>query len=488
VRWIFVGIAFSAVTASAQPAIRLTARQVAACGPDQLERHATNAADLDGDGTLDRVSIVREHGGIVVRLHQLPTLRETASWTLQPANGYVEVATPRRRASQRGDLWIRVGHDAAGGWKQTLYHLANGKLAQVATGYSDLQIRVDVDGDGRVDPIVSIGGKVRALRATGAWLDLPAASVRDVHGAPLAHGQEEAVDLDGNGTRELVINARDELVIVEVPGLRRSWSVKGKTWKPRLVAWRGALVLAAQVDDKLQLYSALGAPLGELGEAASYSEVSIAGGQLLLSGHPWHVYDRGNPTTSIGTLAPLAPRLDRGDHPAAAFGPVRVAAGEAAGWVALVSAPGSPTELVLLDPVTRRPRRTIWRPSRQPRISDTITARLIDLDGDGTSEILLEEVTRTAFHHGASWNTMRMTLIDGRGTVLWHEPQARTDRWVHEGAGLRGPMRQVEVDGTAVRAIDLGDATRPLRIRSARDEYYLLPARSKLRQVPVCLE
>jgi len=124
-------------TPGAGSAVRLTAKVPAACGPDYLERHATTIGALDGNGTLDRVSIVREAGGLVVRLHDLPTLRETARWTLQPANGYVEVATPRRRGSTRGDLWISVGTNVDSAWRSTLYHLERGQLAQVATVYGE---------------------------------------------------------------------------------------------------------------------------------------------------------------------------------------------------------------------------------------------------------------------------------------------------------------------------------------------------------------
>jgi hypothetical protein len=124
-------VLLGSTTAWAQP-VKLTPKVAAPCGPDYLERHATSVSDLDGNGTLDRVGITREATAIVVRLYELPSLVEKASWKLTPANGYLEVATPRRRDSKRGDLWITVGVPAANnGWDETLYHLEGGKLAPI---------------------------------------------------------------------------------------------------------------------------------------------------------------------------------------------------------------------------------------------------------------------------------------------------------------------------------------------------------------------
>jgi hypothetical protein len=479
--------------------VRLTPKIAAACGPDYLERHATSVSDLDGDGKLDRPSIVRAADAIVVRLHQLPSLRETGSWKLVP-NGYLELATPRRRGSTRGDLWITVGANvdkpwdgSNAPWKETLYRLEGGKLVAITSGYRDMRIRVDVDGDGRVDPIGSAGGKVRALLAGDRWLELPVVISSRVHGASVANQQQEAIDLDGNGVRELVIEKDDAVSIVEVPSLREVWSAKGKPWKPQLIRWGGAFVLVVMLDEQLRVYAtdAKHALIAKLPGAASYSEVpaAIAGEDgsdslLVVTGHPWQLFSRKNPMHPRAKLAELVARLDQASAP---FGPLRLAASDAPGLVVASREPGEPIRLELVDPRTRARRRTIWQSdSRISLTKNDIHVSLVDLDRDGASEILLEETTSTAFHHGASWNTYQLRLVDGQAKLLWQEPSQRVDHWVHDGP--RGAMRQTQVDGTHVRAFDLGDGTMPLRIRSARDEYYVLAASSKLETIPVCLE
>jgi len=458
--------------------VRLTPKIAAPCGPDYLERHATSLSDLDGDGTLDRVAITREPDALVVRLHEMPSMREKASWKLLPANGYVEVATPQRRGSTRGDLWITMG-------QETLYHLENGKLVPITTGYRDVLVRIDVDGDGRVDPIGSSNSRVRALVAGNKWLDLPVLSSSRIHGAPVANQQQEATDLDGNGARELVIERDDAFASIEVPAMREVWSVKGKPSHPQLVRWGSELVIAITLDEKLRIYSAKHALIGELPDAESYSRIAMTvGSQLFVTGHPWHVYDRANPTTSVAALDDLVGRLD---DAAAPFGPVRLAAADAPGLLAV--AQGSSKELVLVDPKTRAARRSVWKSDRElSRIEHDINPSLVDLDRDGASELLLEEVTRTRFHHGASWNTSQLRIVDGSAKLLWQEPNQRREHWVHEGGTIRGKRRQTEVDGTHVRAFDLGDGTMPLRVRSVRDEYYVLTTASKIRAIPACLE
>ena len=113
---------------------------------------------------------------------------------------------------------------------------------------------------------------------------------------------------------------------------------------------------------------------------------------------------------------------------------------------------------------------------------------LVDLDRDGSSELLLGHVTRTVFHHGASWNTSHMELVDGAGQRLWAETEMRTEEWIHEDGEFGKNIKQTRFDGTHVRAFDLGDGTMPLRVRSVRDEYYLLAGTSKLKAIPPCLE
>jgi hypothetical protein len=476
--------------ASAAPAVRVTARVAAPCGPDYLERHATSLSDLDGDGGLDRVAFVRDADGYAVHRYALPGLHEAATWRLPM--GYLEVATPRRRGGIRGDLWVTVGADAGGGWRDTLYHLDGGKLAAVSAAYHNLRIAVDVDGDGRVDPIGIDGAVVRALGADGAWRALPVTLPAEVHGVPVEAGQEEARDLDGDGIAELVLEHADRIEIVEAVSGKRVWSAKGKPWQPRLIRWGGAWVLVVRLDDQLRIYATDKghALLGALPDAPSFAEVPAAlGDELLVTDYPWRVYVRAAPAKQLGEVAPLAGRLDAPPDARAPFGPVRLAKGEAPGLVAVRTPPGGPAVVELLDPQTRAVRRQVWEDAKPFGPAHTLSVSLIDLDRDGVSELLLEQVDHVAFHHGSSWDSSRLSLIDGQGAPLWQEARARTRSWSHDGsASGRGAMTPTQTDETHARGFDLGDGTTALRIRSERDEYYLVAARSTLTAVPVCLE
>lgn len=55
-------------------------------------------------------------------------------------------------------------------------------------------------------------------------------------------------------------------------------------------------------------------------------------------------------------------------------------------------------------------------------------------------------------------------------------------------ASLSASLVDLDRDGATVRALDLGDGTTALRVRSARDEYYVLAGSSTIAAVPACLE
>ncbi len=487
-------ISTTAVGAAPPVAIRATPKVAAACGPDYLERHATHLADLDGNGTLDRVAFVRDANGFAVTLYEMPSMRVAAS--LRLPLGYVEVATPVQRGTTRGDLWVTLDVHNGSAWDETLYHLEHGALAAISTEAREAQIRVDVDGDGRVDPIALFGSDVRALWADGTWHAIAVRSPRHVHGVRVAtpggaaeSGQEQATDLDGGGVPELVLEHDDSIEIVDARSGRSVWSAKGKPWHPTLLRWGSGYVLAVRLDDQLRVYATdkTHALIAAYPDAQSYSEVqAVIGSQLFMSGYPSRFFERAAPTRSAGEVRQLVGRLDDSSSP---FGPIRLLHDDAPGLLAVHDDAIKPLELELIDPQTHAVRRHVWtNPGPPTGPAHEVFASLVDLARDGTNQIVLEDVVRVAFHHGSSWNTSRMQIIDGAGALLWEEPSARTESWRDDGPGAANPMTPIEVDGTHVRAFDLGDGTMALRVRSVRDEYYLLASSSKITAVPACLE
>jgi hypothetical protein len=469
--------------------LRVTPRVEARCGPDWLERHPTPLADLDGDGVPDRVSITREGGQFVVRLYDVPSFRLHGEWKLP--DGYLELGTPIRRATNRGDLWIALATERIDAHtvkpNSTLYHLEGGRLVAVATDVVGARFGIDLDGDGRVDPIGSREGREGAWLGD-RWVELAVPPGSYLFGAPLANGQQEAVDLEGDGARELIMTSLQRLAIVEWPSLRERWALAGDVFQPNLMRWGGAWVTAVKHDHKLKLYTtdASHAPIVEYADASPYSErqlaIDVAGRSwLVIDGVRPRLADRASPARGNELPGELLQRLG---HAADPLGPVRVRADEPAGLVAMRRRPLDAFEIVVVDPATRAARRIIWsHPDSMTEMLD-IAAHLIDLDGDGIAELLIDERSSIEEHHGFSFLSSHLSIVDGNGVELWNEGTPRSTSWPSHGDGA---FRAHDEDAH-VREMDFGDGTRALRVRSARDEYYVVAARSQLATIPACLE
>jgi hypothetical protein len=127
------------------------------------------------------------------------------------------------------------------------------------------------------------------------------------------------------------------------------------------------------------------------------------------------------------------------------------------------------------------PGRGLGRLIRKASISGEAfpSAAVLDLDGDGTSEILLHESSNymTCDMSGGG-STSRWILVDGQGGVLWQDE----DR--HRTFGDR-----YDRDETADAVlVDLGGGLRGLRLRTETQEWWVFPKGRAPSDLPVCLE
>jgi hypothetical protein len=287
----------------------------------------------------------------------------------------------------------------------------------------------------------------------------------------------------------------DLVSVVDVPSWRTSWEVRGPAASARVTSWQGRTVVAAGYDETFQILAADAehAALAKF-DAESYlepvPELDPAGDGSILALHAQRTElldarGPGLPTelevTLAGPLSDVAPRL----------GPVRIdgdATPELLGVRMLE--PGHPMlafagsvgkyELVLLPPPGTGEGRVI----RQAEVNGAlrVTPQLVDLEGDGTYEIVLEESAGfSSCDRESSGSSATLYLLDGDGTVLWEDG----DRSEYYG----GPGRAPDLHAHA-RALELGDGG-PLgiRVRAGSQEWWLLAADAALPEVlPICLE
>jgi hypothetical protein len=476
--------------------VRVTPAVAASCGPDSFLRQPHALADLDRDGALERVSVVRDGDSFVVRLHRLPDLAAAGEWRVR--GDYVEVGTTRCKDRTDGDLWLHVGvaHDPRGeSWTHTLYHLAGGELVAAAEDLKQSNLSIDNDGDGCVDPAVLDGEGGGRWLHDGAWERLPAGvNPMRLAGAPFGRSQQESVDLDGDGERELLVMGPDLVSVVDVPSWRTSWQVRGPSASARVTSWQGRTVVAAGYDETFQILAADAehAALAKF-DAASYAELipeldpAGDGSVLALHEQTTQLLDArapAQPTTLAVTLAgPLSDVALR-------LGPVRIDGDPAPDLLGVrMLEPGHPMlafagsrgtyELLLLPPPGTGEGRVI----RQAEVNGAlqVTPQLVDLEGDGTYEIVLEESAGfSSCDRESNGSTATLYLLDGDGTVLWTD-ESRTEYF-----GGPGPAPDLHAHA---RALELGDGGPfVVRVRAGNQEWYLLPAGSALPDLPVCLE
>jgi hypothetical protein len=478
------------------PRVRVTPKAAASCAAHS-DMLPVALADVDGDGRMERASFVREGDAIVVRLLEIPELRVKRTWRIP--GDHVEVAVTRHLGARTGDLWLHVTKmdRATKAWGQALWQLVGGDLRVVFKGPGTQRpnLRLDLDGDGRPDPLLTTDAGVQALLG-GKLVPLPTIRYADgVHGVRAAHGLETAGDLMGDRGRYVAAIDDRDLRILALPDLRVAARRAGGGGSLAVVRWLGRSVISFYGDKGNYLLGPGLRPILEPSPAryaALLPSVDPAGDESRLA------FNVGGVTALMGQKGPdgmvrLSVQLAGSADPGVArVGPVRL---DAAPRPALLGVRtlnfGNPSvggiesgeyELVV---VTGGP--GDGRVIRRAKVNGegTGSPALLDLDGDGRQEILLTESGNymTCDMKGGG-GTTRLLLLDGDGRVLW-EDAPRYFSFDRYPAGVR----QRDTRARA-RVLDLaGDGTLAIQLRTATEEWYVLPARSRLQGAPPpCIE
>ena len=505
----------------ARPAVRVT-RAVAVACPTRDQDGPMVLADVDGDGALDRVAVTPDKGGFTVHLHQPPSLRETRAFHV--AGDRVELAVTRRAGGPLGDLWIVALRDRPA--EQILFHLEGAHLDEIwrASGpRSAPSLRLDLDGDGRVDPIL---GGAAALR--GGTIDpIPGVrSARSVRGFPVAFGREEPVDLDSDGYPDVLAVEDGEVRLLALPSFRTTFARRALSATILRYAGRPAIFVRTERGAEILAADAAHTVLAQLPELRYATPVARLdpagdGSVLALAASPSSaLLNAATPFEGPSALPPIHHVLDlRGEGAGVAFagerkarkgpyqikldldlatpadpailqlGPVPVVAGGPPSLVGVRTVSrgslsgfitdGASYELVVRAPPGLGRDHVIGRGRLTGEGGASV--ELLDLDGDGVHEVLLRESDlRAAEAVTGAEGTSRWFLLRGDGRVLWQ------DRF--RAVTTRGGRFD---DGRArARALDLlGDGTLALQLRSPDAEWYVLPAGSRLPDpLPPCLE
>jgi hypothetical protein len=494
----------AAAPAAAQPAapqpvaaVQVTPKVAAPCAAHS-DMLPVTLADVDGDGRMERASFVRDGAHLVVRLHEVPGLRVKRTWRIP--GDHLEAAVTRHAGARTGDLWLHVTKmdRATKVWSQELWQLVRGDLRIVFRGPGTQRpnLRLDLDGDGRPDPILTTDAGAQALLG-GKVVPLPAVRYPDgVHGVRAAHGLETASDLVGDGGRHVVAVDDRDVRVLALPDLRVVARREGGGAVVSVVRWLGQPAIAYYgkngnyllgrglrpiIEPTPARYAVLLPGLDPDGDGARLA-MNVGGVTALM--------DRRGPDALVRLRAQLAGSAD----PAVArLGPVRLGGAARPGLVGVRSLSfGNPSvggieageyELVVLPPGGAGDGRVIRRAKVAGEGGGS--PLVLDLDGDGRHEILVAESGSymTCDMKGGG-GTSKLLLVDGDGRVLWQdEPR------YHSFDRYPGGTRTREARARA-RVLDLaGDGTLAIQIRTPTEEWYVLPARSPLRgALPACLE
>jgi hypothetical protein len=173
--------------------------------PASSEGRSFVAADLDGDGTVDLASVGKSTGRVsVLRGVGDGTFAMVERFEISPLGGEL-IAAGDTDADGTSEIIVTDGF-GSGPPSTTIFHELEGGRLQVRATLDleddPLQVAVgDVDGDGRGDILVGLGGRIVPFvgTAVGALRRLAPRGIRSGGLTGLALG-----DLDGNGQPDLV--------------------------------------------------------------------------------------------------------------------------------------------------------------------------------------------------------------------------------------------------------------------------------------------
>ncbi|MBN1773437.1 MAG: hypothetical protein JXB32_19400, partial [Deltaproteobacteria bacterium] len=424
-------------------------------------------------------------------------------WTLRA--DYVEPAVTRRGDTTAGDLWLHVGvvtDPATSTWEFTLRHLVDGEFEVLwtAAGSGRPNLMYDLNGDGAVDPLVDGDGGPRALLPSGPLQLADSATATRFAGLPAPYGRESPVDLDGDGDLDLAVETIDALLVVEAATLREVWRFASIGTLVDVLPWSaapGGAVLAGLTDvsgphNATRLFAAeagqreLAAWIHGDGDYVRVrTGVDPAGDGSLLPLSP--VLRSALLAAPGATAEPLEVEFASSGEPAeTALRPARYAGGTGPelpgtrilgfGSPALGGTGESVYELRLVPAPGRGTGRLVRTGELPGEGGPSVWS--VDLEGDGTRELLLEENSNymTCDMSGGG-STSRWLLLRGDGSLLWRDD----DRYTEFGERYRR-------DGTADgRLVELG-AARGLRFRTESQEWWVFAAGNAPAALPACLE
>jgi hypothetical protein len=409
----------------------------------------------------------------------------------------------RRAQGEAGDLWVHVGvveDVATSRWKFTVERPAGDGFEPIWSGESSSHpnFRLDLDGDGAMDPILPGDDGLQAW-VGGTLVDVPIESTPDqFHGLPAAWGLETAVDLDGDGDRDVIADAMDGLHVVDVPLFRSAWKKASQGTISLVLSWAGRPVIGTHLDVLTQGRVSVLAPdaahvaLADFPRTGEFVEllagVDPAGDGSLLPLHLARESALLAPTPGA-TPEPLGFDLAvSGDPLTPRARPGRFLGGSVDELVGVrILSMGSPAvggtgetnyELVLVPAPGRGAGRVIRKTSIHGE--GWIGAFVVDLENDGENEILLHESSAFAYCNimdgggSSSW----WSLLRGDGTVLWQDEPRRYEF---------GPDYRHDAQAKAVLVDLFPDGAHGLRLRTADAEWWVLPAAHDV-VPPVCLE
>jgi hypothetical protein len=487
----------AAALVSPVSSVQISAMQPAQCAETGYVPVAL--VDIDGDGKPERPAATRNGTDFEIRLYQVPDLKKTFETKLRA--DYLEVSTTPNPKTHRGDLWVHAGvaKDEAN-WSFTLWHLEAGKLVSVwtGTGSDRPNLRLDLDADGDIDPILR-GDKGSIALINGATVDL-LGDAWDFLGMPTQYGLEEPIDLDADGDIDLLVHGENWLGVFDLGSKSLVWKKKVEGPFVGLVRWDekpAILVVGGQNNDTRSAYllstKAKHEALIDLGPDVFYMGLSYdllpsyvdPGGLVVrqFGGGTVFVKPKQAPQSTAFELAVPAD-LSRGKQPLPQF-----ITGQTSllgfrhlsfGSPAMGGTGESTYELALLtSPTTKKPE-VIYTASIPGDGSANVS--YFDLEGDGISEILLTESSgyMTCDMQGGG-SSMRYSLLRGDGKFLYQDEKRHSSF----DTGYRSN------DQTAKAAVlDLGTKERALRFRTWNQEWWVLPQSFVLPKdkMPTCLE